>query len=362
MWSKLEEIEKKHAELENELADPQVIKNRELFVKKSKEFAELNEVIVPYRKYLKLKEEHETNMAELERGDDDELLEMLREDNSRLEGELERIEAELKVLLTPTDPNDKKDVIIEIRAGAGGDEASLFAAELFRMYQRYSEIKGWRFKVLEASEIGLGGIKEVTSEIIGRNVYRFLRFESGVHRVQRVPTTESQGRIHTSTVTVAVLPAAEDVDVEINEKDLKIDTYRASGAGGQHVNKTSSAIRITHIPTGVVVSCQDERSQLQNKEKALKILRSHLYKIEQERLARERAADRKEQIGTGERSEKIRTYNFPQNRVTDHRIGLTQHNLTQMLSGEALETIIEPLQQDYQARMLSGKNDRPSSA
>ena len=288
----------------------------------------------------------------MQTADDDELKEMLREDVEANRLEMEKLEAELKSLLTPSDPNDKKDVILEIRAGAGGDEASLFAADLMRMYQRYSEIMGWRFSVLDMNEIGLGGIKEVTCEITGRNVYRYLRFESGVHRVQRVPATESSGRIHTSTVTVAVLPAAEDVDVEVHEKDLKIDTYRASGAGGQHVNKTSSAIRITHLPTGVVVACQDERSQLQNKEKAMRILRSHIYLAEQEKLAKERAADRKEQVGTGERSEKIRTYNFPQSRVTDHRIGLTLHNLPQILAGEELGKIVEPLQQDSDRKSL----------
>lgn len=354
MWSKLDEIEARYRQLENELADPSVVNDRENYVKKSKEFSDLEEVLIPYRKYLKHKALAESSALELQTADDDELKQMLIEDAEMHRAEMVKLEAEIKMLLTPSDPNDKKDVILEIRAGAGGDEASLFAADLMRMYQRYSELMGWRFAVLDMSEIGLGGIKEVTCEIIGKNVYRYLRFESGVHRVQRVPATESSGRIHTSTVTVAVLPAAEDVDVEINEKDLKIDVYRSSGAGGQHVNKTSSAIRITHLPTGAVVACQDERSQLQNKEKAMRILRSHIYQAEQDRLAKERAADRKEQVGTGERSEKIRTYNFPQSRVTDHRIGLTLHNLPQILSGEELGKIVEPLQQDYQARQLAG--------
>jgi peptide chain release factor 1 len=354
MFDKLESIEKRCLELEGELAQPEIFANREVYIKKSKEYADLEEIVVPYQRYMKLKADYDANALELDATDDAELREMLKEENERLLHELDKLEAELTALLMPTDPNDKKDVIIEIRAGAGGDEASLFAAELMRMYQRYAEIKGWRFAVLDTNEIGLGGVKEVTCEITGRNVYRFLRFESGVHRVQRVPVTESSGRIHTSTVTVAVLPAAEDVDIALNEKDLKIDVYRSSGAGGQHVNKTSSAIRITHLPTGLVVTCQDERSQLQNKEKAYRILRSHLYQAEQERLWRERAADRKGQVGTGERSEKIRTYNFPQNRVTDHRIGLTQHNLQQILAGEGLDDFVVPLQQDYQTRMLAG--------
>ncbi len=356
MFQKLESIEKRYLELEEELSRSDVLSDRELYIKRSKEFAEIEEIMLPYRRYLKVKTSLDANAAEFESTDDADLREMLKEEIDQQKAKLDELEAELKSLLMPSDPNDKKDVIIEIRAGAGGDEASLFAAELMRMYQRYAELKSWKFNVLEMSEIGLGGIKEVTCEITGRNVYRYLRFESGVHRVQRVPVTESSGRIHTSTITVAVLPAAEEVDIELNEKDLKVDVYRASGAGGQHVNKTSSAIRLTHLPTGLVVTCQDERSQLQNKEKAYRILRSHLYQAEQERLEKERAADRKGQVGTGERSEKIRTYNFPQSRVTDHRIGLSQHNLPQILAGETLDDFIVPLQQDFQAKMLAGES------
>jgi peptide chain release factor 1 len=283
---------------------------------------------------------------------DPELRAMARDEIQVLEPELAALEAKLQVLLLPRDPSDSKGVILEIRAGTGGDEAALFAADVFRMYGRYAELKGWTVEVLSENENDLGGFKEIVASFTGDEVYGRLKFESGVHRVQRVPTTEAQGRIHTSACTVAILPEADEIEVDINESDLKIDTYRASGAGGQHVNKTESAIRITHIPTGVIVACQDERSQVKNKAKAMKVLRAKLLEAKETKANSERAADRKSQVGTGDRSERIRTYNFPQNRLTDHRIGLTLYKLEAVMMGE-LDSVIEPLLQTRQAELLN---------
>ncbi|HPL08436.1 MAG TPA: peptide chain release factor 1, partial [Clostridia bacterium] len=292
-----------------------------------------------------------------ENSDDADFKQLLQEELAQLEEKKPALEQQLKILLLPVDPNDTKNVIIEIRGGAGGDEAALFAADLLRMYTMYAEAKKWKTEILDLNEIGIGGIKEVVFSITGQGAYSRFKYESGVHRVQRVPETESQGRIHTSTVTVAVLPEAEEVDVEINMNDVQIDTYRSSGAGGQHVNKTDSAIRLTHIPTGIVVACQDERSQHKNREKAFKILRSKLYEIAQETQDKEIAESRKSQVGTGDRSERIRTYNFPQGRVTDHRIGLTLYKIEAVMNGD-LDELMDALITEDQARKLLSQNEQ----
>jgi peptide chain release factor 1 len=292
-----------------------------------------------------------------ENSDDADFKQLLQEELAQLEEKKPALEQQLKILLLPVDPNDTKNVIIEIRGGAGGDEAALFAADLLRMYTMYAEAKKWKTEILDLNEIGIGGIKEVVFSITGQGAYSRFKYESGVHRVQRVPETESQGRIHTSTVTVAVLPEAEEVDVEINMNDVQIDTYRSSGAGGQHVNKTDSAIRLTHIPTGIVVACQDERSQHKNRDKAFKILRSKLYEIAQENQDKEIAENRKSQVGTGDRSERIRTYNFPQGRVTDHRIGLTLYKIEAVMNGD-LDELMDALITEDQARKLLSQNEQ----
>lgn len=343
MFEKLSFIEKQYEELAAKISDPEVIADQELFRKLCKEHSDMTPIVEKYREYKSNKEnieEAETMMNDPET--DKEFKEMLSEEIRESKENIVRIEEELKVLLLPKDPNDDKNVIVEIRGGAGGDEAALFAGDLYRMYTMYAESKRWKTEVLNLSEIGIGGIKEVSFMIEGQGAYSRLKFESGVHRVQRVPETESQGRVHTSTVTVAVLPEAEEVDFEINPADLQIDTFRASGAGGQHINKTESAIRITHIPTGVIVECQDERSQHKNKDKALKVLRSRLYEAELQKQQDAIAADRKSQVGTGDRSERIRTYNFPQGRVSDHRIGLTLYKIDAIMNGD-LDEIIDAL-------------------
>ncbi len=340
MFEKLSFIEKQHEKLAERISDPEVIADQETWRKLCKEHSDMTPIVDKYKEYKQNK--NTIDDAELMMNDPDtdkEFKEMLVDEVKEAKANIERIEEELKILLLPKDPNDDKNVMVEIRGGAGGDEAALFAGDLFRMYSMYADSQRWKTEVLNLSEIGIGGIKEVTFMIEGEGAYSRLKFESGVHRVQRVPETESGGRIHTSTVTVAVLPEVDDVEIEINPDDLQIDTYRSSGAGGQHVNKTESAIRITHIPTGIVVACQDERSQHKNREAAMKMLRTRLYdKMEQERNA-SIAADRKSQVGTGDRSERIRTYNYPQGRITDHRIGLTIYKLEQFMNGDIDEVI-----------------------
>ena len=352
MFEKLEEIEKRYEELTKLISDPDVISNQNEWRKYMKEHASMEEVVMKFREYKNIK----TNMEEAkELMQDPEMKEMAEAEYYESKDKLPEIEEELKILLLPKDINDDKNVIIEIRGGAGGEEAALFAYNLYRMYNMYADLKRWKVEVLDMNETGIGGIKEVSFMIKGKGAYSRLKFESGVHRVQRVPETEASGRIHTSTVTVAVLPEVEDVDVEINQSDLKIDTYRASGAGGQHVNKTESAIRITHIPTGFVVSCQTERSQLQNKETAMKMLRSKLYDYMQEQQNKELAQERKLQVGTGDRSEKIRTYNYPQGRVTDHRINLSIYQLESFMNGNIDEMLEALITADRAEKLKSGE-------
>jgi peptide chain release factor 1 len=326
-----------------------------------RELAELRPVAEAHARYRRIERELGENRAMLESETDPEMKAMAREEISRLSEERERLEKEVRLLLIPKDPNDDKNILIEIRAGAGGEEASLFATELFRAYSMYADGKGWKVEVLSRSETGLGGTKEVIAMIEGNGAYSRLKFESGVHRVQRVPATEAGGRIHTSTVTVAVMPEAEEVDVQINPEELRIDVFRSSGPGGQSVNTTDSAVRITHVPTGLVVQCQDEKSQLKNKSKALKILRSRLYDAEMEKRRSERADLRRSQVGTGDRSERIRTYNFPQSRVTDHRIGLTVHQLTAVLSG-GFDPFIDALTAQAQVEALRAGDTMPRMA
>lgn len=324
------------------------------FAKLSKEYSDLTpivEAIVTYNKALKEREDIQFLLS------DPEMKAMASEDYGRLQALIPELEQKIRISLIPKDEADAKNAILEIRAGTGGDEAALFVADLFSMYKGFAAVMGWRFEVMEASESDLGGYKEIIVQVTGTNVFSRLKYESGVHRVQRVPKTEAQGRIHTSAATVAVLPEAEDVDIKIDAKDLKIDTYRSQGAGGQHVNKTESAIRITHIPTGVVVEMQEERSQHKNRDKAMKVLKTRIYDMQRQKLAAERAKDRKEQVGSGDRSERIRTYNFPQGRVTDHRINLTLYNLDEVLRGTALNDVVEALIADDQAAALASMND-----
>jgi peptide chain release factor 1 len=352
MWDKLEAIEAKYLHVEQEMADPAVANDFERMAQLGREYKELGEIVGPYRDGLKLKLQLEQSRAELAEAKDDELRELLKADIAELEPRYSAMEAALTELVTPKDPDDLKDCILEVRAGAGGDEASLFAGELLNMYHQFALRRGWAFELVDIEETGLKGIKEAVAEVRGRGAFGWLRWESGVHRVQRVPVTESAGRIHTSTATVAVLPEAEDVDVVVNEADLKIDVYRSSGAGGQHVNKTSSAIRMTHLPTGIVVTCQDERSQLQNKEKALKVLKAKLYQMELEKQQSELTENRRSQVGSGERSEKIRTYNFPDGRITDHRIGFKTHDVPGFLAG-SIEEMLQALRTHYEGERLS---------
>ncbi|WMM24255.1 peptide chain release factor 1 [Tissierella sp. MB52-C2] len=354
MLDKLASIEARYDELGEKVIDMEVINDRELWQKLMKEHSDIEPIVFKYREFRETRDGLEEAKEMLRDKLDEEMKELVKEEIKDLETNLATIEEELRILLIPKDPNDHKNVIVEIRGGAGGDEAALFAGVLFRMYSRYAERNRWKVEVMSSNEIGIGGFKEVIFMIRGKGAYSRLKYESGVHRVQRVPETEASGRIHTSTSTVAVLPEAEDVDIEIQEKDLKIDIYRSSGAGGQHVNTTDSAVRITHIPTGVVVACQDERSQIKNREKAMKILKTRLYDKMLTDQEAEIAEERKGQVGTGDRSERIRTYNFPQGRVTDHRINLTLYKLDAFVDGD-LDEMIDSLITSDQAEKLSGE-------
>ena len=351
MYDKLEVAENRYEEINHKLSDPQVISDQDEYRRLMKEFSELGEIVDKYREYKKIKQEISEAKELLDGSLDKDFRELVQQEFDDARKKLEQIEQELKLLLMPKDPNDNRSVIVEIRGGAGGEEAALFAADLFRMYTRYGERHHWKSEILDINDTEIGGIKEVVFSIEAHGAYSKLKYESGVHRVQRVPSTESSGRIHTSTVTVAVLPEVDDVDIDINLNDLQIDTYRASGAGGQHINKTDSAIRITHLPSGIVVTCQDQRSQHKNKDKAMKVLRSKLYEKAQEQQNTEIAQARKFQVGTGDRSERIRTYNFPQGRVSDHRIGLTLYKIEEILDGD-LDEIIDALTTADQSEKL----------
>ena len=358
---KLDGIEARFEDLTRQMADPEVIGDTSKYRKTAKQQSELQDVVVKYREWKKVHGDLEGARQMLEESDE-ELQQMAQDDVARLEPELERIEQELKILLLPKDPHDEKNVMLEIRKGTGGDEASLFAGELFRAYVRYAETRGWKVELVSSSDSEVGGMNEVVASISGNRVFSQLKYEGGVHRVQRVPETEQQGRIHTSTVTVAVMPEADEVDVRIDPKDLRIDTFCSSGPGGQSVNTTYSAVRITHLPTGLVVSCQDEKSQIKNRAKAEKVLRSRLYEIELEKQQAAIGADRKSMVGTGDRSEKIRTYNFKENRVTDHRIGLTLYQLDQVMQGN-LHPVIDAVTTHFQAEKLKqAANESPNGS
>ena len=351
MFDRLEDLLHRYEEIMNELNEPDVTANQERFRALMKEQSDLTPLVEAYREYKKARQDEEDSLAMLEEENDEEMRELLKEEHTEAKKRIEELEQELKILLLPKDPNDDKNVIVEIRAGAGGDEAALFAAEIYRMYVKYAERRRWKVETVSADEIGIGGMKEVTFMVTGKGAYSRLKHESGVHRVQRVPETESGGRIHTSTITVAVMPEAEDVDVVIDEKDIRIDVMRASGNGGQCVNTTDSAVRLTHYPTGIVVYSQTEKSQLQNKAKAFALLRAKLYDIEQQKAHDAEAELRRSQIGTGDRSEKIRTYNFPQGRVTDHRIKLTLYKLDDIMNGDIDELLDSLIAADQAAKL-----------
>lgn len=356
MFDRLEDLLIRFEEIMGELHEPSVTNHQERFRMLMKEQSDLSPIVEAYQEYKKCRQDIEDSVSMLNSESDEEMREMLKEELNVAKKRCEELEQEMKVLLLPKDPNDEKNVIVEIRAGAGGDEAALFAAEMYRVYVRYAERRHWKVETMNVDEIGIGGMKDVSFMISGQGAYSKLKYESGVHRVQRVPDTESGGRIHTSTITVAIMPEVEEVDVELNMNDCKFDVFRASGNGGQCVNTTDSAVRLTHMPTGIVISCQDEKSQLKNKDKALRVLRSKLYELEQEKQHDAEAELRKSQVGTGDRSEKIRTYNFPQGRVTDHRIKLTMHRLDAVMDGD-IQEMIDSLTAADQAAKLSRLNE-----
>lgn len=354
MRDRLDYYEQRYAELQNLIADPDIHKDQQRFKELMQEHSHLSEIVDAYNRFKRVEEEMADAEALIADEKDPELREMAKEEQRDLIETKEQLERELRGLLVPKDPLDQKNTIVEIRAGTGGEEAALFASDLYRMYTRYAEVRGWKIEIMTQNPTEIGGFKEIVFSVSGKNAYGALKFESGVHRVQRVPTTESGGRIHTSAVTVAVLPEAEDTDVQVNQEDLRIDVYRSSGPGGQSVNTTDSAVRITHVPTGLVVTCQDEKSQHKNKAKALRVLKARLYEIEEKRKQEERASERRSQIGSGDRSERIRTYNFPQNRVTDHRINLTLYQLDSVMQGE-LNEVIDALQTSEREELLQAE-------